>query len=96
MSACGIPRVCIRPVDADSDADAPTSPAGWVDRTSKSFELLPVPSAQTTLQALAAQQREAGGASRLLLEYEFGAGAIGKQLLPLLAAFRFEQYRSPK
>ena len=94
MSACGIPRVCIRHVDADSDADAPTSPAGWVDRTSKSFELLS--SAQTTLQALAAQQREAGGASRLLLEYEFGAGAIGKQLLPLLAAFRFEQYRSPK
>jgi hypothetical protein len=90
MSACGIARVCIRPVDADSDADAPASPAGWVDRTSESFELLPP--AQTTLQALAAQQREAGGgASSLLLEYEFGAGAIGKQLLPVLAAFIFEQ-----
>ena len=90
MSACGIARVCIRPVDADSDADAPASPAGWVDRTSESFELLP--SAQMTLQALADQQRAAaGGASSLLLEYEFGAGAIGKQLLPLLAAFIFEQ-----
>jgi hypothetical protein len=89
MSACGIARVCIRPVDADSDADAPASPAGWVDRTSESFELLPP--AQTTLQALAAQQREAGEATSVLLEYEFGAGAIGKQLLPLLAAFAFEQ-----
>jgi hypothetical protein len=45
-----------------------------------------------SFQALAAQQREAGGgASSVLLEYEFGAGAIGKQLLPLLAAFIFEQ-----
>ena len=92
MSACGIARVCIRPVDADSDADAPASPAGWVDRTSESFELLPPAQTTMSFQALAAQQREAGGgASSLLLEYEFGAGAIGKQLLPLLAAFIFEQ-----